>query len=428
LFGLLPAFRATKPDLVAALKAGAGSTARASARFNRRLSPRNALVVTQLSLSLPLLIAAGLFVRSLQNASSLDPGFEVEGRLAMWVNPDPQTQTPADTSEFYRRALEHVRALPGVQSASLIGYLPISLVTPKWCLAEAEQTAPNDRQQARGGFSVVAPDYFATLGIPLRRGRDFNLDDTKQKPGVVIVNDTLARRLWPGAEPLGQQLRTGDDCARTLTVVGLAADSQYANLGEAPQPHLYVPFAQRPEAWGWRHLVIHAPGDTGALLQTVSRELQAIAPGVAIRQAQPLARHLDLSLWPARAGAAALGGFGLLALALAWVGVYGVMSYAVARRTQEIGVRMALGARRRDILRMMLGDGLVLIAAGSSIGLILAVAAARLLTGFLYGVSATDPVTFVVVLALLAGAALIACYMPARRATRVDPLVTLRQE
>jgi len=428
LFGLLPALQATRPDLIAALKAGDTSAARASARFNRRLSLRNALVVAQVALSLLLLIAAGLFVRGLQNAGQIDPGFQTEGRVTMWVNPSPQTQAPANTEEFYRLALERVRALPGVRAASLISYLPLSLSTPRWCFAGAGQPTPPDRQLPRAGYSVVAPDYFATLGIPLRQGRDFSPNDTRQAPGVVIVNETLARRLWPGANPLGQRLRTGPDCAQTLEVMGLAADSQYGALGEAPQPHLYVPFTQQTAAWGWRYLVVHTPGDAGAMLQTVGRTLQTMAPGVAIRQAQSLTQHLDFSLWPARGGAAALGFFGLLALALAWVGMYGVMSYAVSRRTREIGVRMALGANRREILKLVLGDGLALIAVGSGIGLGLALVATRLLTGFLYGVSATDPMTFVAVPALLASAALLACYLPARRATQVDPMVALRHE
>jgi putative ABC transport system permease protein len=369
-----------------------------------------------------------LFVRSLQNASHINPGFKLEGRLAMWVNPTQQKQTPAYTAEFYRRALERVRALPGVQIAGLIDYLPISLAASKRCYAAAGQATMDAHQQTWGGYSVIAPDYFAAIGIPLRHGRDFSLNDTPQTPGVVIVNETLARSLWPNTDPLGQQLRTGEGCSQTLTVVGLAADSQYTNLGEAPQPHLYIPFAQQLEAWGWRHLVIHAPGASESLLQTVSRELQALSPDVVIREAQPLARHLDLALWPARAGAAALGGFGLLALLLAWVGIYGVMSYVVSRRTQEIGVRLAMGAQKKDVLRMVLSDGLVLIVTGAVIGLSLAFAATRLLKEFLYGVSATDPLTFSVILLLLTIVALVACWIPARRAMKVDPVVALRCE
>jgi macrolide transport system ATP-binding/permease protein len=428
LFGLLPAFQATKPNLITALKVGAEAAARSSTRFNRRVSLRNLLVVAQLSLSLLLLISAGLFVRSLQNASSIDPGFKPDGRLVMWINPTPQKQMPAYTAEFYQRALERVRALPGVQTTSLISYLPISLVTPKWCYAGNERATANASQPTRSGYSVIAPDYFEAIGIPLRQGRDFNLGDTGQTPGVAIVNETLAHRLWPDANPLGRQLRSGKDCSQLLTVVGLAANSQYTTLGEAPQPHLYVPFAQQPEAWGWRNLVIHAPGANEAMLQTVSRELQALAPGVAIQQAQPLNQHLDFSLWPARGGAAVLGSFGLLALVLACAGIFGVMSYTVSQRTQEFGVRMALGAQKQDILTLVLRDGLILIMVGLAIGLSLASLATRLLTLFLYGVSATDQVTFAVISLLLAAAALFASYLPARRATQVDPLAALRHE
>jgi predicted permease len=251
LFGLVPAFQSTKPDPAATLKTGA-ETASSSNPFHRKFSLRNILVVAQFSLSLLLLLAAGLFVRSLQNASHINPGFKLESRMAMWVNPTPQKQTPAYTAEFYQHALERVRALPGVQTVGLIDYLPISLAAPQRCYAAAGQATMDARQQPRGGYSVIAPDYFAAIGIPLRHGRDFSLNDTPQKPGVVIVNETLARRLWPNADPLGQQLRAGEGCSQTLTVVGIAADSQYTNLGEAPQPHWYIPFTQQPAPWGWR--------------------------------------------------------------------------------------------------------------------------------------------------------------------------------
>jgi predicted permease len=438
-FGIAPALQASKPDLVAALKDETALLMGARGRGARRFSLRNLLVVAQVALSLVLLISAGLFLRSLQQAQSIDPGFEPEHVLTMPLNINLLRYTKAQGQEFYRRTLERVAALPGVESATLTRTPPLSGASRQSSVMVAGQEAPDraSSSESTGGggedvannvtlTSPVALDYFRTLDIPVLRGRDFNAQDREGAPGVAIVNETFAKRYFPGRDPIGQRVSLGGSQGPWLEVVGLARDSKYITLGEAPAPFLYQPLAQRHETG--MVLLVRAGGDPSRLVPAVRREVQAIEPNLPLKNARTMSEMLSTSLFPARAGAVLLGAFGLLALVLASVGLYGVMSYSVTRRTREIGIRMALGARGGDVLRLVLRESMALVAVGMLLGLTAAFAATRLLAGFLYGVSPTDPAAFAGIVVLLALVALAASLVPARRAAKVDPLVAFRYE
>ena len=278
--------------------------------------------------------------------------------------------------------------------------------------------------------NYVEPGYFDTLDIPLMRGRKFEVFDDADSPRIAIINQTMARRFWPGQEALGKrfQFPTGRDAERTamIEVVGIARDSKYVTLGEDPIPFAYIPFRQ--EYTPAMTLFLHTAADPAGIMPMVRREVRAMDAGLPIFNVQPLAQQIGNSLFLARMGAWLLGVFGLLALLLASVGIYGVISYSVSQRTHEIGIRLALGAQRADILKMVLRQAMVLILLGMAIGMAVAFAATRLIVSLLYRVSAADPVIFAGIALLLAVVALLACYVPARRAMRIDPLVALRYE
>ncbi len=437
LFGIAPALQASKPDLVVSLKDETALVPGASAR---RFTLRDLLVVAQVALSLVLLISAGLFLRSLRNAQGIDPGFEPRHVMTMPLNINLLRYTKTQGQDFYRQVLERVQALPGVQSATLTRTPPLSGSSRQSTVTFAGREAPeagSNSESSGGGAgenvpvnitlaSSVALDYFKTLNIPLLRGRDFNAQDREGAPGVVIVNETFARRYFPGQDPLGQRVSLGGAQGPWLEVVGLARDGKYVTLGEVPAPFLYQPLAQRHESG--MVLLLRTSGDPSPLVSAVRAEVHSIEPNLPLTNARLMEELLSTSLYPARMGAILIGVFGLLALLLASVGLYGVMSYSVSRRTREIGIRMALGARGGDVLRLVLRQSMTLVALGVALGLGAAFAATRLLSGFLYGISPTDPAAFIGIAALLAIVSLAACVVPARRAAAVDPLVAFRYE
>jgi predicted permease len=422
LCGVAPALQASRPNLVAALRdesAGLG-------RRYRRLGLRNLLVIAQVAISTVLLIGAGLFLRSLGNASAIDPGFTlrkgVETQLVVGLG---GTYTDEQARVFYQRLLERARALPGVRSAAYADHLPLALQIH---VSKVELDGrPPVRQEDRpeSDRSKVGPGYFATLGIPILEGRGFDGHDGPGTAQVSVVNETAAQRLWPGESPLGKRLRFGGD-SEWRTVVGIARDGKYRTLGEDPRSFIYTCTEQEPTVS--RTLVVASGGDEKAMLAQVRREIDALDPDVPIFEIKTMSEHLSVMLFPARLGAALLAAFGALGLILASVGLYGVVAASVARRTREIGIRMAIGARREDVLRLVVKEGMVLTGAGLAVGLGLAFAAAQVLRGLLYGIAPSDPFTFAGVALLLAGVAFGANLVPARRATRVAPLVALRYD
>ena len=421
LFGLAPALQASRPDMVADLK---DSTLRPEGG-RRRLSLRSALVIGQVALSLVALIGAGLFLRSLGNTQRIDPGFEPDNLLVLSFDLGAQGYDLMRGEEFHRRALELTRAIPGVRSAALSTVLPIGGG------GFGRTVYPEGRESTAGDSGVfvtvntVSPGYFETLGTSLLSGRAFTDLDRQGAPRVVVINDAMARRFWPGEEAVGKRFKFyGDETF--AEVIGIAETAKLFSLSEDPQPVCYTPVLQAYEPA--MILNVRASADASALLEPVRRrvqELDSTLPLVRVLTADTL---LDQTLWAPRMTAALLLIFGFIALALAAVGLYGVMSYSVSRRTHEFGIRMALGAGSRDVLRLVLRQGMLLVAAGLGTGLVVALAATRFIASLLYGVSAADPLTYAGVPLVLAATALLAAYLPARRATRVEPMIALRYE
>ncbi len=420
LFGLLPALQATKADLVAALK-GAGPAGHPhDSRWKK------GLIVVQVAVSLVLLVAGGLMVRALAHAHAIPLGFTPERALEVSFDLRLQGYSPAQGREFQHTLLERVRTLPGVQHAAIADMLPVDLHFSR-SRVYAEGAAPETSGRAPVAFTGrITPGYFKAMNTRLEEGRDFNAFDDAGAPEVAIVNRALVRRLWPGESGLGRRLRLGGADRPVLEIVGIAQDGKYASFNEEPQPFVYRPIRQAYV--GSTSVVVRAQGDTADLIGRVQREVRAMDPALPIGSARTLVERLALPLFPARVAAWLLGSFGVLALGLAAVGLYGVMSYMVSSRTHEIGVRMAMGARGVDVLALVLRQGLGL----TVVGLALGVAGALLLTPFmralLYGVSSRDALTYVSVVAMLAAVALVACLMPAQRATRMDPVFALRGE
>jgi macrolide transport system ATP-binding/permease protein len=423
-FGLAPALQATRPELVPALKdlgarAGGG-----------RWRLRSALVVLQVAVSLLLLVAAGLAVRALNQLQTTSPGFEVENGLVLSYDLARQGYEQARGEQFHRQVVERVRALPGVRSASLTDLFPLSLNYSSTNVHVEGQPAARGANVPQAMVASIGPDYFQTMGIPLVAGRDFAPPDDRAAPRVVVVNEALARRFFPGEDPVrgavGRRVSFAGPEGPFSQIVGVARDGKYWTMGEAPQPFIYFPLAQSYNSNAT--LVVRAEGDPHALAAGIRGAVRGLDEGLPLYDVKTMEEHLGLSLFPARVAATLLGGFGLLALLLSAVGVYGVVSYAASQRTREIGIRMALGAQRRDVLRLVGGRGLLLVTAGVALGLAGAFALTRFMASLLYGVSATDPTTFALVVALLGAVALLACYVPARRATKVDPVVALRHE
>lgn len=419
LFGLLPALQATKVDLQPALK---GETS--DGRPGRSLL-KSGLIVLQVSLSLMLLAGGGLMLRALQRAQTLDLGFNPKNAVEATFDLRLQGYDKARALEFHKRLLERVRILPGVQSAGLVDLPPVDLHFSRGPVFIEGQSV--ERVKAPLAMtSRVSPGYFQAIGTPLVRGRDFSEQDDEKGAQVAIINETFARRFWPGEDPLGKRFSMGRADQPPLQVVGVVADGKYAGLNESPQPYVCRPLSQAYS--GATTLIVRSNTDPQKLIPVIRSELQQLDPHLPLSSSKLLEERLAMPLLPVRVVAAVLSSFGLLALALAAIGIYGVMSYAVSRRTREIGVRVALGAQSSDILRLILWQGMVAPLIGVALGILMALALTRLVRSMLFGVSAADPLTYAGVATLLSLVAILACYVPARRATRVDPMVALRDE
>jgi predicted permease len=419
-FGLAPALQASRLDIVTALKSEGALQRTGRSRL------RAVFVTAQVILSVVLLISAGLFIRSLQNANTIDPGFRVERALTVPLNLGLFRYNETEGGNFYRDLLSRVEAQPGVERASLVRFQQLGFSFAQYqVVAEGSSAGPTD-EGTSVGFNVVGPNYFKTMETPLLRGRDFTEADRKGGPGIVIINERLATTLWPHEDALGKRLSVGGYEGPFLEVVGVARDGKYRSLGERPQPYVYQPVLQSYDPK--MTLVVRTTGEPQALAPAVREQIRTLDANLPVADVKTFRDQVDLSLFPSRVAAWTLGGFGVLALLLAAIGIYGVVSYSVAQRTREIGVRMALGAKEKDVLRLVLGEGALVIVVGLVVGLALAFAATRVVAGFLYGVGATDPLTFAGVPLLLGIVALGASYLPARRATKVDPNEALRAE
>ncbi len=421
-FGLLPALRASRTPPMAVLRSGRGESA---AGESRRL--RGALVVAELALTVVLVCGAGLLLRSFAELRQVDPGFDAERMVGFELAlPEARYEAPERVVGFYDELTDRLEALPGVRSAATA--LTPPLAGGGWTTTLRIEGRPRPESELPSvAFNVVSAGYFATIGTPVLRGREFDAGDDADAPRVVLINRSAAERFWPGEDPVGRRINAGPNPeAPYATIVGVVADVREGPLESAAGPTLYFPQAR--EAFRSVAVVARTEADAAAVLPSVREAVAALDPELPVQGLGTVEQHLSSAVAEPRFNAAILASLAWLALVLACVGIYAVVAYAVGRRTREIGVRIAVGADRRDVMRLVLGDGMRLAGMGLAIGLAGALAVTRLLSGLLYDVSAADPLTFAAVAALVTLTALAATWLPARRATRVDPIRVLRQE
>jgi putative ABC transport system permease protein len=428
IFGLVPALQASKPDLNESLKEGGRGIG--SSVHGARI--RNSLVVIEMALSLVLLVGAGLLINSFLRLENTDPGFKAEGALMMRLSISGERYAKGDSqAAFYKQLLDRIAALPGVESAGAIELAPIfsrgafySFVIP-----EQPQPTPEQKREQSSGFHSVSPNYFHAMGTPLVAGRDFNEADTSESAQVVIINHAMAERFWPGESPLGKRVSYGtnaDNQPAWVEIVGVVGDVRHVGLDTEATPEAYVPYTQAP--YRFMSVIIRTASEPAALVAAVRGQVQALDPQLPVYDFKTLEEVVGDSLAKRRLNMLLIAIFAAVALLLAAVGIYGVMSYSVTERTHEIGIRLALGARVSDVLRLVVRQGMTLALMGIAAGLVASFFLTRLIESLLYKVSATDGPTFAAITLLLTGVALAACYLPARRATRVDPMIALRHE
>ncbi|MFY9730835.1 MAG: ABC transporter permease [Candidatus Acidiferrales bacterium] len=420
IFGILPALRASGEAPIAVLKEDTGSASGGM----RKARLASALVVAQISLSLLLLICAGLFIRSFMSAQQINPGFNAHNVLIATYDLFTGGYSEASGVEFDRQLVAKLQAQPGIQSVALSSRVPLGFgggstaVNPEGYVSQANESMETQ-------VAIVTPNYFQTLQIPLVKGRDFTPQDTKSSQRVVIVSETFVNRYWPNQEALGKQLNS-DLTHEWFTVIGVARDSKVNGLNEKPTPFLYLPQYQVYRAT--MIALARTNGDPLAAGKTVEKTIHELNADLVVFDITSLELREQIASFGQRVAGTFVGAFGLLALVLAAVGIYGVTSYTTRQRTHEIGIRMTLGASKRDVLRLVLGHGLRLTLIGVGLGLAASFALTRFLTSLLLGVTSTDALTFSSVALLLCAVALFACFIPARRAMRVDPMVALRYE
>jgi predicted permease len=432
LFGLAPALQAANPNQIASLREGSHGSG--SSKSQLRIS--GALVASEVALSLVLLVGAGLLLRSFWQLLQVRPGFNPQHVVTaqIWIgvpndpNNDPYRPVPKRAA-FHREVLRRVSSLPGVESASIGGggglpFMPFrnqSIFTIEGRPADAEREPVAE-------LATVAPDHFRTLQIPLISGRTFNDSDDDKAMQVAVIDQTLARRCWPNENPIGKRLKVGTLQAQNpwLTIVGVVGDVKSDSLETPGAAHIYGSLFQLPPYYAIVYL--RTAGDPGSLGDSIRRDVQAVDPNIPIFAVRSMEEVVARSTAERRFALEILAFFGIVALLLAAIGIYGVMAYTFSQRTHEIGIRMALGAQRKDIMRLAVGEGMTLVAFGLGAGIVGAAILSRYLRSMLYEVKPTDPLTFLAIAALLAAVALLACFIPARRATQVDPLVALREE
>jgi predicted permease len=418
--GLAPAIKATRPNLVNELKGDVSM-----ARAGRRWTLRDGLVATQIGVTLVLLVTAGLLTRSLMAAQHVALGFKSEGLAVVSSEMGLIGYDAPRSKQYYDQVLTRVNAMPDVMGAALTERPPFAVNYNRASMYLPDRHTPADK-----GITLdvtrVSPEYFAVLGIPILQGRNFNSADTSTSPGVVIINETMARRYWPNQNALGRRMTRNSLTGPAFEVVGIVADHKVSTVGEKPTPYLHFAYSQQPD--NGEVIVARTRGDAGTLAEAIRREMVALEPNVVILDHQTMDAQVGVTLLPARLGALSVSAVGVIAMLLAAIGLYGVIAYSVARRTREIGIRMALGAKPERVLRLIMQQGMTVAAAGAAGGALLAFAAAKAVSGALYGVSPIDPVAWGGALGTLFIVSVLANAIPARRAARVDPSVALRSE
>jgi predicted permease len=420
IFGLVPAIKASRPDLMEILKAGG----RGGTMGWRRDPLRSLLVVGEMALALITLVGAGLFLHSMQNAQKTDLGFESKNLLAMNFDLAALHYEEGRGQQFYRAAVEKVKSSPGVASASIASNFPLGGGFLRTVFPEGQ----DETSGYRGTLTLVddiTPNYFDTLRIPITRGRIFTDGDRMETAPVAIISEAMAKQHWPNEDAVGKRFHfIGDTTLREI--VGVVANSVVNEVGEDPQPIVFLPMTQDYVPAATLH--VRTTGNPEAVVATTRAALQSLDPNLAITNVFTIEQIMSQALWAPRMGGFLLALFGALALVLSAVGVYGVLSYSVNQQTREIGLRMALGAQRGDVMRLILGQGLRLTVLGLGLGVLVALGLMRVLVSLLFDVRAYDPTTYTAVTLLLTAVALLACYIPARRAMRVDPMVALRYD
>ncbi|HET6176797.1 MAG TPA: ABC transporter permease [Candidatus Sulfotelmatobacter sp.] len=433
-FGLAPALRATALNLGDSLKDGE----RGSSEGIKRNRLRSLLVVSEFTFALVLLVGAGLMIRSFLALRAIDPGFNPHGLLSVVVSVSGTKEAaPGGRSAFYPQVVDQIRHLPGVEAASAINHLPLG--GDIWGLSFHVEGRPVPRpaDTPAATYRVILPGYFQTMNSTMLRGRDISESDNLGAPGVVVINEWFAKHHWPGEDALGKRITLDDlnNHPAWLTVVGVVKNDVRSEWTGPPEEEMFRPYLQSPQYledpashYSYLTLVVRTGGDPADLAPLVRNTVRGFDKNVVLSEVQTMDQVVAEATAEPRFYVLLLGGFATVALVLAAVGIYGVMSYSVSRRTQEIGIRIALGARSSDVVRLVVGQGALLAFSGVGAGVIVALGVTRLMSGLLYGIRPSDPITFVAVALVLSGVAVIACYIPARRAAKVDPIIALRYE
>jgi predicted permease len=425
LFGLAPAIAGSRDNLVESLKEGGQRSGSASSA-----KLRNVLLISEVALALVLVISAGLLTRTFLHLLRVDPGFNPTRVLTFELTlPATKYTDQPQIVALYQKALQSIRSLPGVESAGITATTPLGGATESTSLRLPDHPMQDPKARAFSNYTMISPGYFAAAGTPILRGRDFLDSDTADSQPVTIINSAMAKKFWPGEDAIGKQVAPASKKYPAETIIGVVADVKRLSLREDPPPEMYVPYNQKV----WPSLftmdvILRTKVDPASLTDDVRNALRAVDPDLPLAKITTLKTIVDDSMTLPRFAMLVLGSFAGLALLLASVGMYGVISYFVGQRTREIGLRVALGAQRRDVFGMVLSQGARLAAIGIVLGLLAALAATRMMASFLYGVQPIDPLTFAALPFLLLSIALLACYVPARRAMRVDPMVALRHE